>query len=447
MRIIPKSILWIVFFSLLFTACRKSDYIVPYDEVISYNGNGTGTVTWKANQNIVLEGFVFVNEGQTLTIEAGAVIRAKTGQAENASALIVARGGKIIAQGTATNPIIFTVEGDNLQGSIPIESKGLWGGIILLGNAPLNVSGNEALIEGIPINEPRGLYGGTIPEDNSGILQYVSIRHGGTNIGQGNEINGLTLGGVGNGTTIDHIEVISNADDGIEFFGGTVNCKYLAVAFCGDDAFDFDMGYQGKGQYWLAIQSEDEGNLIAELDGSAGHPSNRPYTMPQIYNLTALGHGTKKTGEIMHFGSNAAGYFMNSIFINQQSGIGVDYYSQISNSFEQWQIGNIKLEGNTFFNVAENNPDHIFEYIGEDPEASLQLAWKAYFSSAGNQVSNPDFTSSNQPYNLYPALPIPCEGLSSDDFFEQADYRGAFKNQNWLLGWSLLSRDGIILMP
>ncbi len=429
------------------TSCRKGNYDAPSEEVIIYDGGGTGTVTWKADQNYVLEGLVFVNDGQTLTIEPGTVIRAKTGQAENASALIVARGGKIIAKGTATNPIIFTVDGDNLKGSIPIESQGLWGGLILLGNAPLNVSGNEAIIEGIPINEPRGLYGGDDPDDNSGILQYVSIRHGGTNIGEGNEINGLTLGGVGSGTTIDHIEVISNADDGIEFFGGTVNCKYIAVAYCGDDAFDFDMGYQGKGQYWLAIQGENTGNLVAELDGSPSHPSARPYTMPQIYNLTALGHGLAKTGDLIRFSTNAAGYFINSIFVNQQSGVSVEYDLESSNSLEQWQRGNIQLKGNTFFDIANNDAGQIFKINGDEPETSVQVEWQNYFESASNQVANPNFTALYPPYNLYPTTVLTTEIIPDDDFFDQVNYRGAFKNQNWLLGWSLLSREGIIAMP
>jgi hypothetical protein len=447
MRILSKSVLLFAIASIFLNACRKSDYEVLFDEVIKDNGSGTGTVTWSANQDYILEGFVFVNDGQTLTIEAGTVIRAKTGQAENASALIVARGGKIIAQGTATKPIVFTVEGDNLGGSIPFDSKGLWGGVIILGNAPLNVSGNEALIEGIPLNEPRGLYGGESSEDNSGILQYVSIRHGGTNIGEGNEINGLTLGGVGSGTTIDHIEVISNADDGIEFFGGTVNCKYMAVAFCGDDAFDFDLGYQGKGQFWLAIQDKNQGNLIAELDGSPSHPSVKPYTMPQIYNLTAIGHGIEKEGDLIHFGSNAAGHFSNSIFVNHKGGIHVHYYSNINNSLEQWEIGNLKLEGNIFFNIAENNSANIFSLLGDEAPVAMQNEWNSYFNLAGNQLLDPLFASDIHPYNLYPSVPIPSTAIPTNDFFDNVDYCGAFKNQNWLLGWSLLSQAGILDMP
>ena len=257
-----KIVLSFVILSIIAMACRKSDINIDFDTVVADNGNGTGTITWTKDKTYILEGFVFINSGQTLTIEAGTVIKAKTGQGENASALIVARGGKIIAEGTIDEPIIFTVEGDDLQGSIPIEARGLWGGVIILGNAPLNSEFSEGRIEGIPFSESRGIYGGTISNDNSGVLKYVSIRHGGTNIGEGNEINGLTLGGVGTETKIEYIEVISNQDDGFEFFGGTVNCKYLVSAFCGDDAFDFDMGYQGNNQFLVAIQAPSTGDNL-----------------------------------------------------------------------------------------------------------------------------------------------------------------------------------------
>jgi len=150
-------------------SCRKSDIEVDLTTIIQDDGNGTGNITWEKGQNILLEGFVFVNPGQTLTIEPGTVIRAKTGQAENASALIIARGAKIIAEGTKEEPIIFTVEGDDLKGSVPIESRGLWGGVIILGNAQLNSEFNESKIEGIPLSETRGIYGGSVNNDNSGI--------------------------------------------------------------------------------------------------------------------------------------------------------------------------------------------------------------------------------------------------------------------------------------
>lgn len=144
-----KNIQNIVFFLtliLIVVSCRKSDYKTNNGyEVIEDDGGGTGTVTWTMDNNYLLSGLVFVNEGQVLTIEAGTVIRAETGQAEFASALIVARGGKIIAEGTANDPIIFTCEGDDLEGSVPVYSRGLWGGLIILGNAELNNEFNDIL--------------------------------------------------------------------------------------------------------------------------------------------------------------------------------------------------------------------------------------------------------------------------------------------------------------
>ncbi|MCD4683460.1 MAG: hypothetical protein K8R86_09280, partial [Bacteroidales bacterium] len=246
-------LLAVLFTALVFgiTACNKDEDEEPEPEpepdeyTIVDDGNGTGTTTWKSGKTYFLEGFVFVNAGQTLTIEPGCVIKGKAGQGENASALIVSRDGKIMAEGTADNPIIFTAEADDLNGSVSITDRGLWGGLIVLGNAKLNSAPGESQIEGIPTSEPRGRYGGDNDADNSGILKYVSIRHGGTDIGEGNEINGLTLGGVGSGTIIDYVEVIANKDDGVEFFGGNPQLKHILVAYVGDDSFDYDEGFRG----------------------------------------------------------------------------------------------------------------------------------------------------------------------------------------------------------
>ena len=153
-------------------------------------------------------------------------------------------GAKIDAQGTASSPIIFTSVADDIESgqvvspNLTPDLAGLWGGLIILGNAPGSFAGDvtEIQIEGIPPSDTNGLYGGTDVSDNSGVLKYVSIRHGGANIGEGNEINGLTLGGVGSGTVIENIEVVANQDDGIEWFGGTVDVKNVVVWNAGDDA-------------------------------------------------------------------------------------------------------------------------------------------------------------------------------------------------------------------
>ncbi len=323
MKCTPKTLLLLATLLVLAfgtSSCRKSEYVVDQTEAIIDLGGGTGTTTWTNDRSYLIGGFVFVNDGQTLTIEAGTVIKARTGQGSQASALIVARGGKIIAEGTPTDPIIFTVEGDDLEGSIPLETRGLWGGLIILGNATINTESGEDMIEGIPISEPRGIYGGFDDADNSGILQYVSIRHGGTNIGEGNEINGLTLGGVGRQTIVDHVEVISIADDGVEIFGGAVNLSNLAVAFCGDDAFDMDKGYHGKGQFWLGINSLDSDKCV-EVDGGLEPIPNLPDNQPIIYNATLFGQDPSIGEPMISFAHYGGGFIRNTILLHPGKGI------------------------------------------------------------------------------------------------------------------------------
>ncbi|MCH2662561.1 hypothetical protein MK163_19135, partial [bacterium] len=174
-------------------------------DVVDADISPSSNVVWTADNEYVLNGLVFVDEGATLTIQPGTVIKGMPGQGENASALVVARGGKIFASGTPDQPIVFTAQADDVSdaGDLPLAARGLWGGVIILGRATLNSEPGETPIEGIPTTEPRGLYGGSDDGDNSGVFRYVSIRHGGTDIGAGNEINGLTMGGVGSGTLIE----------------------------------------------------------------------------------------------------------------------------------------------------------------------------------------------------------------------------------------------------
>ena len=208
-------------------------------------GNITSSETWPAGEHM-MTCQVFVNPGATLTIKPGATIKAQWDEDTEpaAPALVIERGAKIMADGTKDEPITFTTT------SRTLPMRGTWGGVIVLGNAPISTEGGENFVEGL---EAGGAYGGDDPEDDSGVLRYVRIWYGGAVIGQDNEINGLTLAGVGNGTTVEFIEVAFNLDDGIELFGGTVNLKYISVLFCGDDAIDTDEGYQGKIQCaWFA---------------------------------------------------------------------------------------------------------------------------------------------------------------------------------------------------
>ena len=329
-------------FTLLIIACSEEDPVIEYvivtetvtetntDEVDPFadstlEGNITENKTLDASKIWLIKGRVSVIDGTTLTIPAGTIIKAASGTGADASTLIVARGGKIIANGTADNPIIMTAAADNIQvgGTYPesgpalkVDTRGLWGGLLILGRAPCSFKSDvtELQIEGIPTSDTNGLYGGSVADDNSGSFQYISIRHGGAEIGEGNEINGLTLGGVGSGTTVNQIEVLGNVDDGIEFFGGTVNATNLLVWGQGDDAIDIDQGYAGTidGALVVLTAASDHG---FEIDGPEGSAPGR-FTLK---NATVIGttddcDAKGVDGEMADFRKGATGDILNILF-------------------------------------------------------------------------------------------------------------------------------------
>lgn len=278
-----------VAFGLLFAACNKDDEgnttPDPVDEsVVRVTSNITADATWTADKVYVLGGRISVVDGVTLTIEPGTIIKGEAGTGPNATALLIARGAKLMAEGTASAPIIFTTIADEIMPddikagnfaspNLDPDISGLWGGLIVLGKATISASNDnnedisEVQIEGIPTSDANGLYGGNDDADNSGVLTYISIRHGGSNIGEGNEINGLTLGGVGTGTVIENIEVVANQDDGIEWFGGTVNVKNVVVWNAGDDAIDTDQSWAGTLDNFVVVTPAGS---CFELDGPEG---------------------------------------------------------------------------------------------------------------------------------------------------------------------------------
>ncbi len=298
--------------ALTFTSCDDDD---------NNNGGGgseefeiSGTIssdrTLTNDQVWTLNGRTTVTSGATLTIEPGTIIKGLPGQGANASVLIIARGAQINANGTASQPIVFTSITDNIQAgqtagtNLDQNDRGLWGGLIVLGSAPSSFRGDaaEEQIEGIPANDTNGRYGGNNAGDNSGTLNYVSIRHGGTNIGEGNEINGLTLGGVGNGTTVSNIEVVANVDDGIEFFGGTVNATNLFVWAVGDDSIDIDQAYSGTIDNAGIVLGNISDHAL-EIDGPEGSLDGA-FT---LRNVTMFGNLDTRNGEYADYRSNAQG--------------------------------------------------------------------------------------------------------------------------------------------
>jgi hypothetical protein len=241
--------------------------------VVEVGSNITENTIWETGTVYILQSRIAVVSGVTLTIQPGVIIKGEAGTGANATALLIARGGKIMAEGNESAPIIFTSVADEIMPG-QIESpnldptlNGLWGGLIVCGNAPISADASSVQIEGIPPSDQNGLYGGDVANDNSGVIKYISIRHGGANIGEGNEINGLTLGGVGSETIIENVEIVANQDDGIEWFGGTVNVKNVIVWNTGDDAIDTDQSWAGMLDNFIIINPGDE---CFELDGPEG---------------------------------------------------------------------------------------------------------------------------------------------------------------------------------
>ena len=245
-------------------------------------GNITASTSLPADKCYNLKGIVYVKAGATLTIAKGTKIY---GDKATLGTLVVEPGGKIMAEGTAVNPIVFTSKAPKGQ-----RAPGDWGGVVLLGKAPVNIMGGVGNIEGIPPTADT-TYGGNNAADSSGKLRYVRIEFGGVQLSPNNEINGLTFGGVGSGTEVDYIMVHDTLDDCFEFFGGTVNAKHLICSYNGDDGFDWDNGFKGKLQF-LALQ-QDPGDAADdngfEGDNDAAGSVNTPFSEPTIYNATLCG--------------------------------------------------------------------------------------------------------------------------------------------------------------
>lgn len=431
---------------------------------VDADGNEVTEVTWTSDYVYILDGYVWVNEGQTLNIEPGTVIKGEEGQGEDASALIVAQGGTINAEGTADAPIIFTSIQDDLEdpNDLTVTDRGLWGGVIILGRAGLNSSPGYSSVEGIPSDVNRGRYGEdtngeTDDADNSGVLRYVSIRHGGIAIDPNNEINGLTLAGVGSGTTVEYVEVVANLDDCVEWFGGTVNTKYLVGAYCGDDTFDIDEGFRGKGQFWFGIQAADAANRAGEHDGGTDPEDGQPYATPVIYNATLIGTGEDSGNAdnelVFKMRDNFAGSYLNSIFTEfPAKGLEIEDLPSGEDSRQRFEDGTLRLENNIWWKIGGNN---TFEDIiqlttdnGEEVDPAFRGTLADYLRDNGNTLDE-DPQLGNIARTVDGTLdPVPAADsyaasgapAADDSFYEAADYYGAFdpNGTNWAAGWAFV---------
>lgn len=465
-----------------------------YKGLADYPGFDATTKTLKMlKSNVyILDGFVYVNDGQTLDIEAGTLIKGRPGQGGGASALIVARGGKILANGTATEPIVMTGVADDLAGSVPDNAGGLWGGLVILGTATNNECANLdgsgacfASIEGIPTTEPRGIYGygdtkfvgefGNLTDASgnllsagtqktyakgddfsSGILKYVSVRHAGSIIGGDSEINGITFGAVASPTEVDYVEVWVNLDDGIEFFGGDVNVKHFAVSWAGDDALDYDLGYDGYMQYglvWIndAVLSSSDPRA-GEFDGGNSPDEARPYGSPVFSNVTFVGDAGLQ--QMILYRDNAGGELWNSIFTNFQNPLVIEDRSGID-SYDRFLAGQpsgngehrIWISNNIFWEVAgqgaagNSSINGVFRTENQNGiEQATTATLQAAFGPVNNLVS-PGFGN-----GINAVIPA-ANGAASQNigvlpegtaFFGTPTWRGAFQPgvDPWIKGWT-----------
>jgi hypothetical protein len=433
-----KRILLLIFF---LSGINLYAQLAQYDEALE--GDINSDLTLDANKKYLLKGFVNVNEGATLTIPAGTIIY---GEKSSKGTLIINRGAKINAVGAPDNPIVFTSQQPAGQ-----RAAGDWGGIIIAGRASINVPGGTAVIEG----GTGTIYGGgenPDDNDNSGIMSYVRIEFPGIAYLPDNEINGLTLAGVGRGTTLDHIQVSYSGDDSYEFFGGTVNAKYL-IAYKGvDDEFDTDFGYRGNLQFLVGYRDFN----IADISGSNGFESdndgtgtlNKPRTRPVFSNVTLIGplvspdytefNPNFKRG--MHLRRSTLTSVYNSIIMGYPVGLYLDGENSVAGAqSDSLQIRNTIIAGaqsgkNLTTNVESFDVVSWFKtssYSNQEFETSAEVKLTDPFNqSAPNATPMSDSPAASGANFDNPRL--------NAGFFEPVEFIGAFdpSGARWDEGWT-----------
>lgn len=279
------------------------------------NANITKDVTLTGKE-YVLSGGVHVMSGVTLTIPAGATF--KSDPNESIAYLLIEAGGKLMAEGTETSPIVFT-------SGAATPARGDWGGIILCGNAPVNGGSRTAEVGNVT-------YGGSDAADNSGVMKYIRLEYTGNAINAEKEHNGFSFNGVGNGTVAEYLQVYKGGDDGFEFFGGTINANYLISTGSKDDSFDWTYGWAGSGNNWYANQASDVGDRGIEGDNDSKNNSNSPYSSPTLTNITLLGRGVAAGTDGMKLREGTKGSLTNVKVIDFKDGIEVEHTQTVTNA-------------------------------------------------------------------------------------------------------------------
>ncbi|NKI18460.1 hypothetical protein HCU74_13675 [Spongiibacter sp. KMU-166] len=398
----------------------------------SVRGSLNGEHFWTADKSWLLDGIVYLEAGARLTIEAGTVVKGLQG-----SALVVTRDATIMARGAAQAPIVFTSAKD-----AGARQAGDWGGLVLLGNAPVNT--RDAQIEGVPLTDTRGMFGGVDSRHNCGVLEYVRIEFAGYEVYANNELNGLTLGGCGSNTIVRHVQVHRASDDGIEVFGGTVDLKHVLISGAADDSLDWDMGWTGRVQFLQVLQYPGIGDNGFEADNRDGRHDVEPVSQPTFYNVTLQSmSGAEKYQRGMTLRRGTGGHF-NNMIIDGFSGEAIDIkdLSTVSRlgsgmmSFSGLLIHNIGADGRSFFaaELGAQDDDGGFDELTFFRDAA-RLGVSPQHRPGSALLEQPEFRLAAQSPAREGAVAVP-EGEFWD---EAANYLGAVRpgsNTTWMDGWS-----------
>ena len=458
--------------AIIFNEVEGNDFgVVPEDPADNENVRAN-YVKWTSDNTYHIDGRTFVNPGDTLEIEPGTVVKGVPNQdPTNATVLVVANGGTIIADGnpgssdpSQADPIIFTTREDDVNDPSDLSNDldGAWGGVIILGNGPKNFPGSRS-VEGIPSDVDRAVFGSNSPEDDydAGVFRFASIRYGGISIGQGNEINGLTMGALGTGTTIEYVEVFNNQDDAFEWFGGNVNANHLVASRVGDDSYDIDQGYSGNLQFLLAVQTPTRGDRTGEHDGGddgygASDEGDQPFANPQIYNATYIGSGPNGNGDIgLKLRDNFAGDYFNSIFFDYPSHfIEVEDISGSIDSRTRWENDELTVNSSIQWKFVStdtlNSPtaEERYDMLVENGGSWGQQVADD-LRSDGNTYEDPGLSRDLSGGGFQSLGVIPTNDVSGGQTppsgFEQVTYKGAFdpNGSNWAKGWTFSDEVGM----
>jgi hypothetical protein len=345
-RVVLGSTLFIALFAIIGTSCKPDDN--GDENIIDHNdwkGDISESVSLDASKVYKLSGLVKVKEGATLTVPAGTRIEGVGG---TSAAIIVEQGAKININGTASSPVIMTSGLNN-------PSRGDWGGLVICGRATCNSGGGMSEVGDVA-------YGGNNDSDNSGTIRYLRIEYSGAAFNSEKEYNGLSLFGVGNATTIEYVQIYENADDGIEFYGGTVTANHLVSSKIEDDLFDWTEGWRGGGQNWFGLNDGGFGNRGMECDNWSSDFAATPTANPTISNVTLIGSGDQGAEpQALMLRAGTKGSIDNIVVKNWKTGIEVRSDESIANiSDNSLKITNIKfVDTPTNLVVKDSNDDVV----------------------------------------------------------------------------------------